>query len=89
MRYQVVTRQQSPKHNARGFGGPDTYVAVLHIPDEAVVPGCLNRKILEKRGIRIEYFGVGYKKHDSMRSMLGKAIDAALDRVIDLENGEA
>jgi len=72
-----VRSQHSRGSSAHTFGGPDTYVAVTVAPDDAVVPRVLNEKILRKRGIKIRYFGEGYKEHDGPRSMLGMALARA------------
>lgn len=85
MQYEVHVRQQKPKHGRSRFAGPDTYVAVTIAPDGVEVPYPLNHKVLRKRGIKIEYFGEGYKKHNKTpRSMLYRAISEA-EAYVDLQ----
>lgn len=72
--YTVVTRSQHAKRGRSMFSGPDTYVAVVGIPEGVECPYVLNRKVLAKRGISFTYFGEGYREHIGPRSMLGKLI---------------
>jgi hypothetical protein len=78
VKYQIHVRtQHSNGSSAHRFGGPDVYVAVTAAPDGAIVPRCLNQKVLKSRGIRIFYCGEGYSKNSGPRSALGKAMDRA------------
>jgi len=79
LKAEVHVRRQHSKQSRRfrGFGGPDTYVAVTVALEGDVVPKYLNRDVLRKRGIMIKYFGEGYRQHHGPRSALGKAIAAA------------
>lgn len=75
MKYEVHVRSQHSKGSSNGqFGGPDTYVAVTMAPDNAEVPRALNQTILQRRGIKIRYFGEGYSQHRGSRSKLGRAV---------------
>ena len=70
----VVERTQHSKGSGNGkFGGPDTYVAVLLVPNSAQVPEIMNRKVLKERGIKFISFGQGYSRNSGPTSMLGKA----------------
>lgn len=90
MQYQVHTRSQhSNGSSAHQFGGPDTYVAVTIAPEGIAVPYVLRRDVLAKRGIKIRYFGEGYKEHSGPRSMLGRAITAAERFIEEAEEKEA
>jgi len=90
MQYEIHTRSQHSKGSSSNtFGGPDTYVAVTIAPDGVVVPKVLNRKLLASRGIKIKYFGEGYAKHSGPRSMLGRAIKAAENYIIEQEKKNA
>ena len=75
--YQIIVRGQKPKTGRSGEHGPDTYVAILTVPDGAVIPDVLNRHVLAKRGIGIDQIGEGYSRHRGPRSMLGQAIALA------------
>ena len=77
MQYALHIRSQHSRGSSKGFGGPDTYVAVTVAPNGVTVPYVLNSDVLAKRGIRIKYFGEGYREHDGPRSALGKTIAAA------------
>jgi len=78
MNYTLQIRSQHSRgSSAHKFGGPDTYVAVTIAPEGVEVPKCLNRRVLDKRGIQIKYFGEGYSQHSGARSALGQSIAAA------------
>ena len=77
MKYELHVKSQKSKGASRGFGGPDTYVAVTVRPDGVELPAYLNQKVLTARGIKIAYFGEGYRGHSGPHSALGKAIKAA------------
>ena len=63
------------------FGGPDTYVAVTVAPEGVELPKILRDDVLEKRGIKVKYFGSGYRAHTGPNSKLGMAIKEAQEYV--------
>lgn len=68
-------RSQHSRGGSRGFGGPDTYVCVQIVPENSTPLTYLNRKVAEKRGIKLIHFGEGYSnRKETSRSMLGSAI---------------
>lgn len=70
----VELRSQHSKGSSSGnFGGPDTYVAVQIAPMGVEPLKVLNRKVAKSRGISIRYFGEGYGRSTTVRSMLGQA----------------
>lgn len=82
MKYGIHVRSQHAKHSRRTrFHGPDAYVAVTMAPESANVPYVLNQHNLELRGIKIKYFGEGYREHQGPRSALGTAIKQATEFV--------
>ena len=81
-------RRQHAKRGRRGWGGPDTYVAVTVAPAGVEVPYPLNRSVLAKRGIEIFYFGEGYNQRRGPKSALGQAIFAA-QKFVDEKNSVA
>lgn len=79
-RYYLEMRSQHSVGSGSGkFGGPDTYVAVQVVPQGAEPLKALNPVSAERRGIRIERFGEGYRGHSGPRSALGQAVKAAQD----------
>ena len=88
MLHHVIVRSQPARTGKRGFHGPDTYVAVVSVPEgiafnPASTP--LQTARLEAKGIRVEYMGEGYGQHSGSRSALGQAIASAQARVRDLQ----
>lgn len=79
MTYHLEIRSQHSvgAGGAGKFGGPDRYVAVQIVPDDATPLKSLQQYAARKRGITIKYFGEGYAAHQGPRSMLGQAIAAA------------
>lgn len=75
--YVEIRSQHSRGSVANRFGGPDTYVAVQVVPEGAERLRVLRRDLAERRGIRIEYCGVGYREHTGPRSALGRALAEA------------
>lgn len=85
----VEIRSQHSVGLSRGFGGPDTYVAVQVVPDGVEPLKCLNAMVAAKRGIKIIYCGEGYASRQSTeRSMLGAA-KAKASRIADRINDRA
>jgi hypothetical protein len=77
MNIQIVERTQQASVGRHGFGGPDTYVAVVVAPDGVTIPKVMNRDVLESRGIRMIHCGEGYAKHRGAGSALGRALRKA------------
>jgi hypothetical protein len=77
MQYLLEVRSQKSRGSAKGFGGPDTYVAVQVVPEGVEPLVALNRDAAKKRGIVIHYFGEGYQKSSGPRSQLGHALAEA------------
>lgn len=79
MRYFVEERKQKSVGScSKRFGGPDTYVAVIGVPDGVEAPYNLRQSTLHKRGISYKYFGEGYSNRQATyRSALGRAQKAA------------
>ena len=74
----LFVRSQKSKGASFGdghFGGPDRYVAVVTAPKNVEIPSdmVLREDSLEKRGMKIKYFGEGYSKNHGPRSSLGRA----------------
>ena len=72
-----VRSQKSVGSSSGKFGGPDCYVAVQIVPDGVTPLRNLNRIVAEKRGITLKYFGEGYSRSFTNKSMLGQARLAA------------
>jgi len=90
MRYEIRIRSQHSKGSRRGnFGGPDTYVSVLAIPDGVIAPASNFRAVMKARGISYTYIGEGYAEHSGPRSMLGQAKARAEALVASLRAKEA
>jgi len=74
MEYFRITRSQHSRgSSANMFGGPDTYMAVVAVPDDVEfyperTP--LNKRLLESKGIRIYHCGEFYHDHTSERARL-------------------
>lgn len=71
--FRVTRGQHSRGSSANTFGGPDTYMAVVVVPDdvefnEGRTP--LNKRLLESKGIRVYHCGEFYHDHTSDRSRL-------------------
>lgn len=76
--YVEIRSQHSRGGSGTRFGGPDTYVAVQIVPDNATRLRCLNQTAAKRRGIEIQYFGEGYSnRRKTANSALGQAIAAA------------
>lgn len=74
----VEVRSQHSVGGSKGFGGPDTYVAVQIVPPGVARLRALQRHVAIARGITIKYFGEGYSKNQATeRSMLGRALARA------------
>lgn len=76
-KYLLEVRSQKSKGSSKGFGGPDTYVAVQIVPEGVEPLRALNQDVAKKRGITIERFGEGYSRYSGPRSRLGRALAAA------------
>jgi len=73
--YVEIRKQRSRGSSAHQFGGPDVYVAVQVVPDNVEKLKVLNRKVAQKRGIKIIYCGEGYSQcQQTSRSLLGQAL---------------
>jgi len=65
--------------------GPDKYVAVQIVPEDATPLKVLNFAAAKRRGITIKYIGEGYGNRTGPRSSLGKAIKEA-QKMVALHN---
>jgi hypothetical protein len=77
MKQMFVRSQHSAGSSSGGFGGPDTYVAVVSGPEPLPAYTPLQRDRLQRKGYTVEWIGEGYREHTGPRSSLGKAIARA------------
>jgi hypothetical protein len=90
MKAQLCIRSQHSVGASKGFGGPDTYVAVIWCANDAVaMPYVLRQDVLAHRGISYQYVGEGYSQHRGPKSMLGRAIAAAKAFIAALREGSS
>lgn len=57
--------------------GPDTYVAILIVPEGVTPPKAMNRTVLERRGCHLVEVGRGYARAGGPRSALSQARERA------------
>ena len=84
MNYYIVTRSQHARRGRSGHTGPDSYIAVVGVPegvefDPARTP--LNRDHLARKGITVEKVGKYYHFSTGPRSRYASAMRVAQDRV--------
>lgn len=78
MVWKVYCRSQKSRGSGLGqWGGPDTYVAVVGMPEGVEFPRYANRKVIRDRGGVYEWIGEGYSRYCGPRSSLGQALARA------------
>lgn len=80
----VIRSQKSVGRSSSKFGGPDSYIAVIEVPEGAIVPKVMRRSLLEARGIVIHYCGEGYSAHTTKKTSMWRV---ALQKAIDICDG--